>query len=61
MVVIRKCHVSLILCPEVVFSEWLESVRKDVRGFVVYQDADIIENAFKTAAMLHNMLIHRLH
>jgi hypothetical protein len=57
--------------PEVVFSEWLESVRKDVecafgilkirfrflRGFVVYQDADIIENAFKTAAMLHNMLL----
>lgn len=57
--------------PEVVFSEWLESVRKDVecafgilkirfrflRGFVIYQDADIIENAFKTAAMLHNMLL----
>jgi len=56
---------------EVVFSEWLESVRKDVecafgrlkmrfrflRGFVVYHDAMIIENAFKTAAMLHNMLL----
>jgi hypothetical protein len=57
--------------PEVVFSEWLESVRKDVecafgilkirfrflRGFVVYHDATTIENAFKTAAMLHNMLL----
>ena len=57
--------------PEVVFSEWLESVRKDVecafgilkirfrflRGFVVYHDANTIENAFKTAAMLHNMLL----
>ena len=57
--------------PEVVFSEWLESVRKDVecafgilkirfrflRGFVVYHDAITIENAFKTAAMLHNMLL----
>jgi hypothetical protein len=57
--------------PEVVFSEWLESVRKDVecafgilkirfrflRGFVVDHDAITIENAFKTAAMLHNMLL----
>lgn len=57
--------------PEVVFSEWLESVRKDVecafgilkirfcflRGFLVYHDANTIENAFKTAAMLHNMLL----
>jgi hypothetical protein len=57
--------------PEVVFSEWLESVSKDVecafgilkirfrflRGFVVYHDAITIENAFKTAAMLHNMLL----
>lgn len=57
--------------PEVVFSEWLESVRKDVecafgilkirfrllRNPVVYQDADIISNAFKTACMLHNMLL----
>lgn len=56
---------------EVAFSEWLESVRKDVecafgilkirfrflRGFVVYHDPFIIENAFKTAAMLHNMLL----
>jgi hypothetical protein len=47
--------------PEVVFSEWLESVRKDVecafgilkirfrflRGFVVYHDATTIENALK--------------
>jgi len=57
--------------PEVVFSKWLESVRIDVecafgilkirfrflRGFVVYHDANTIENAFKTAAMLHNMLL----
>jgi len=57
--------------PEVVFSEWLESVRKDVecafgrlkirfrflRGFVIYHDASVIEDAFKTAAMLHNMLL----
>jgi len=57
--------------PEVVFSEWLESVRKDVecafgilkirfrllRNPVVYQDADTISNAFKTACMLHNMLL----
>lgn len=57
--------------PEVAFSEWLESVRKDVecafgilkirfrflRGFVLYQKPEIIENAFKTAAMLHNMLL----
>ena len=56
---------------EVAFSERLESVRKDVecafgilkirfrflRGFVLYQKAEIIENAFKTAAMLHNMLL----
>jgi hypothetical protein len=56
---------------EVAFSEWLESVRKDVecafgilkirfrflRGFVLYQKPEIIENAFKTAAMLHNMLL----
>lgn len=56
---------------EVVFSEWLESVRKDVectfgilkirfrflRNPVIYQDAMTIENAFKTAAMLHNMLL----
>lgn len=26
-----------------------------LRGFVVYHDPSIIENAFKTAAMLHNM------
>ena len=57
--------------PEVVFSEWLESVRKDVecafgilkirfrflRNPVVYQEADLISNAFKTACMLHNMLL----
>ena len=57
--------------PEVVFSEWLESVRKDVecafgilkirfrllRNPVVYQDAETISNAFKTACMLHNMLL----
>jgi len=57
--------------PEVVFSEWLESVRKDVecafgilkirfrflRNPVVYQDATILSNAFKTACMLHNMLL----
>ena len=56
---------------EVAFSEWLESVRKDVecafgilkirfrflRGFVIYHDPLIIEYAFKTAAMLHNMLL----
>ena len=58
-------------CPEVVFSEWLEYVRKDVecafgilkirfcflRNPVIYQEAMTIENAFKTAAMLHNMLL----
>ena len=52
--------------PEVVFSEWLESVRKDVecafgilkirfrflRGFVVYHDANTIENAFKVQSNL---------
>jgi hypothetical protein len=57
--------------PEVVFSEWLESVRKDVecafgilkirfrllRNPVVYQDGETISNAFKTACMLHNMLL----
>ena len=57
--------------PEVAFSEWLESVRKDVecafvilkirfrflRGFVLYQEPETIEAAFKTAAMLHNMLL----
>ena len=57
--------------PEVVFSEWLESVRKDVecafgilkirfrllRNPVVYQDAETISNALKTACMLHNMLL----
>jgi len=57
--------------PEVVFSEWLESVRKDVecafgilkirfrflRNPVIYQDAEILSNAFKTACMLHNMLL----
>lgn len=56
---------------EVAFSEWLESVRKDVecafgilkirlrflRGFVIYHDPLIIEYTFKAAAMLHNMLL----
>jgi len=57
--------------PEVAFSEWLESVRKDVecafgilkirfrflRGFVLYQEPTTIEAAFRTAALLHNMLL----
>ena len=56
---------------EVAFSEWLESVRKDVecvfgilkirfrflRGFVLFQEPETLEKAFRTAAMLHNMLL----
>jgi len=56
---------------EVAFSEWLESVRKDVecafgilkirfrflRGFVLFQEPETLENTFRTAAMLHNMLL----
>ena len=53
------------------WSEWLESVRKDVectfgilkvrfrflRNAVSYHNASTMENAFKTAAILHNMLL----
>ena len=56
---------------EILWSEWLESVRKDVectfgilkirfrllRNPVIYQCGDTISNAFKTACLLHNMLL----
>ena len=56
---------------EVLWSEWLESVRKDVectfgvlkqrfrflRNACRYHLADTIENAMKTACMLHNLLL----
>jgi hypothetical protein len=56
---------------EVFWSEWVESVRKDVECFfalikcqwrflrnkVEYHDALIIEHAMHTACILHNMLL----
>jgi hypothetical protein len=56
---------------EVLWSEWLESVRKDVEcafgviksrfrylwGSVVAQDEEIIEWAMKTACILHNLIL----
>ena len=55
----------------VLWSEWMESVRKDVECFfgilkarfrffkhgVEYHDAETIEAAFKTAATFHNMIL----
>jgi hypothetical protein len=55
----------------VLWSEWVESVRKDVECFfgvlksrfrffkngVVYHDPALIEKAFKTASCLHNMIL----
>jgi hypothetical protein len=56
---------------DVVWSEWIESVRKDVeccfgilkmrwrflRNPIVYQDAATLASAFRTACMLHNILL----
>jgi hypothetical protein len=56
---------------EVLFSEWLESVRKDVEctfgmiksrfrflwGKVMHRDHEVIQNAFQTACILHNLII----
>jgi hypothetical protein len=56
---------------ELLWSEWMESVRKDVECFfraiksrfnffrngILYTSPELIQNAFKTAAILHNMLL----
>ncbi len=56
---------------ELFYTEWIESVRKDIecvfgimksrfrflRNAVCYHEKESVEQAFKTAAILHNMLL----
>jgi hypothetical protein len=58
--------------PTILWSEWMESVRKDVectfeilkqrfrvlRNGIQYQSSNLIENIFKTCCILHNMILY---